>query len=111
VWCQWSQRFSIEKNERKGAAEKYCPFNATEMEEIVCTYGYLMDKWDLSQIQDLSYLFGPMVDGHMALSVFTRDFGSWEPWNVFNVTTDMRYIFSFLPHLSTKTLDLGMYPM
>jgi hypothetical protein len=42
--------------ELKDAVEKYCRYS-TEMEEIACTYGYPIDKWNVSQVRDMSEVF------------------------------------------------------
>jgi Mycoplasma protein of unknown function, DUF285 len=68
--------------ELRDAVEKYCHYNATEMEEIACTYGYPMDKWDVAQIQDMSSLF-------KKLSSFNEYIGSWDVSKVTSLDVGM----------------------
>jgi hypothetical protein len=37
-------------HELSNAIAKYCNYEAASMEGIACTYGYPIDKWDVSQI-------------------------------------------------------------
>jgi surface protein len=71
------------KRELRKAVEKYCKYEAASMEEIACTYGYPMDKWDVSQLEDMSGLFGGM-------DTFNEYIGSWDVSNV----TNMNYMFA-----------------
>jgi surface protein len=68
--------------ELKDAVIKYCQYKAKSMEEIACTYGYPIDKWDVSQVHDMSWLFYQMYD-------FNEYIGSWDVSNV----TDMKSMF------------------
>jgi hypothetical protein len=43
------------KEELKRALRKYCA--AHNVDDIARTYGYPIDKWDVSQLQDMSGLF------------------------------------------------------
>jgi hypothetical protein len=38
------------KQELRDVVKKYCNYDAGSMEEIACTYGYPIDKWNVSQI-------------------------------------------------------------
>jgi surface protein len=64
------------------AVERYCKYEAASMEEIACTYGYPMDKWDVSHLQDMSCVF-------VYMDTFNEYIGSWDVSNV----TNMRYMF------------------
>jgi surface protein len=70
------------KQELKDAIDKYCQKNPTLMEDIACTYGYPIDSWDVSRIQDMSKLF-------YRRSNFNDYIGSWDVSKV----TDMSYMF------------------
>jgi surface protein len=70
------------------------------MEEIACTYGYPIDRWDVSQVTDMSSLFTNRYSFNEYI----------ESWDVSNVT-NMNRMFFLMPQTSTKTSDLGMYPM
>jgi surface protein len=70
------------KQELVDAVEKYCKYEAEAMEEIACTYGYPMDKWNVSQVEDMSNVF-------RSRHTFNEYIGSWDVSNV----TDMRYMF------------------
>jgi surface protein len=105
------------------AVEKYYKYKAANMEEISCIYGYPIDKWDVSHVQDMSSLFEymgtfneyigswdvsnvtDMTKMFCCAYSFNQDIGSWDVSNV----TDMEYM--FVMHLiSIKILGLGMYP-
>jgi surface protein len=112
------------------AVKKYCGYNQDthsysqcfdpqDAEEIAQTYGYPINKWDVSTVQDFSLVFFNMV-------TFNEDISSWNvsnattmdamfswaktfhqdlsPWNVSNVT-DASFMFSsassFNQNLST----------
>jgi surface protein len=66
------------KEELRLAIETYCKYEAASMEEIACTYGYPIDKWDVSHVQDMSELF----DG---METFNEYIGSWNVSNVINM--------------------------
>ena len=87
------------KKELKDAVDKYCAKNPEDMDVIAATYGYPIDKWNVSQITDMSTLF-------YCKGTFNEQIGSWDVSSV----TDMDNMFrEQLP--STKTLGLGMCPM
>jgi hypothetical protein len=49
---------AFESNEElKRAVDQYCNYEAADMEAIACTYGYPIDKCDVSQLDDMSELF------------------------------------------------------
>jgi surface protein len=64
--------------ELRDAVEKYCEYEAGSMEEIASTYGYPIDKWNVSQIKDMSMVFSYM-------SSFNEYIGSWDVSNVTNM--------------------------
>jgi surface protein len=66
------------KIELRSAVMNYCKYEASSMEEIACTYGYPIDKWDVSLLQDLSEVF-------MCMDTFNEYIGSWEVSNVTNM--------------------------
>jgi hypothetical protein len=83
--------------ELKDAVKKYCEAGA--MEEIACTYGYPIDKWDVSQVEDMSEVF--WEGKHSMITLVHGMFLMSKP-----------FITCLVMHLhSTKILDLGMYPM
>jgi hypothetical protein len=56
------------------------------MEEIACTYGYPIDKWDVFHLQDMSFVFTSRLtlrDVAVSMTVLTSEFtfneyiGSW----------------------------------
>jgi hypothetical protein len=57
--------------ELRNAVMKYCNYDAADMEEITCTYGYPIDRWDVSQIEDMSDVFHNM-------DAFNEPIGSWD---------------------------------
>jgi surface protein len=56
-------------------------------------------SWDVSSVRGMDDMF-------QNATVFNQDIGSWDVSNV----TSMSKMFSMLT-FSTKTLDLGMYPV
>jgi surface protein len=86
-----TQKAFSTNEELRQAVRKYCGYDNTKsylqcdpkaMEEIAQTYGYPINKWDVSNVEDLSYIF-------YNLYIFDEDISSW---NVSNATT-MRGIF------------------
>jgi surface protein len=79
--------------ELRQAVEKYCGYDEAtdsysqctphDAEEIVQTYGYPMNKWNVSTLQDFSYIF------HKA-DTFNEDISSW---NVSNAITMNRMFY------------------
>jgi hypothetical protein len=70
------------KLELRDAVDKYCKYDAVSMEYIACTYGYPIDRWDVSQIESMSGLFKHKYN-------FNECIGSWDVSNL----TDMSYMF------------------
>jgi surface protein len=83
------------KKELRDAIEKYCLYLPECMEEIACMYGYPIDKWDVSQLQDMSEIFSGMF-------FFDEYIGSWD---VSNVTT-MNEMFSWAKYFNQ---DIGSW--
>jgi surface protein len=65
--------------ELKAAVKKYCNYEAANIEEIACTFGYPMDKWDVSHVLDMSGVFAGM-------ETFSEYIGSWNVSNVTNMS-------------------------
>jgi surface protein len=73
--------------ELRKAVQKYCGYNEAtnsysqcdpqDTEEIAQTYGYPIDKWNVSNLQDFEYIFSNV-------DTFNEDISSW---NVSNATT------------------------
>jgi hypothetical protein len=40
--------------ELRDAVRRYSEYDAAGMEEIACTYGYPIDRWNVSQVEDMS---------------------------------------------------------
>jgi surface protein len=107
---------------RRGASHRvYCLFGATSMGEIAFTYGYPMDKWDVSQLEDMSGLFEDMITFNECIgswdvsnvtnmnqmfknaTSFNQDIGSWDVSRVIQMTAMFK-----MRRRSIKILDLGM---
>jgi surface protein len=82
------------KQELRGAVFKYCKHKATSMEEIACTYGYPIDKWDVSQVEDMTEVFAFM-------NTFNQDLGSWNVANVTSTTEMFRCARAFNRYISS----------
>jgi surface protein len=65
------------RRELRDTVKKYCNYDLLAMEEIACFYGYPINKWDVSQVEDMSHVFESM-------KTFNEPVGSWD---VSNVTT------------------------
>jgi hypothetical protein len=94
------------------------------MEGIACTYGYPLDKGDVSHLHDMSHVFKSRqtyneyigswdVSGVTKMremfgdaTYFNHDIGSWGV----SCVSIVREMFK-LQHLLTKTLVLGMCPV
>jgi surface protein len=95
------------KKELEKAVGRYCryDYDAKAMEEIACTYGYPIDKWDVSQITNMSRLFNgtktfnqpigswdvsrvrTMASMFCEAEFFNQDIGSWNVSNVTNMSS------------------------
>jgi surface protein len=85
--CGRPQAFQS-KQELDDAVVIYCMFEDTYMEEIACTYGYPMDRWDVSQVTDMSSLFSTRYS-------FNEYIGSWDVSNVTNMNRMFCYANEF----------------
>eukprot|EP00978_Attheya_sp_CCMP212_P044560 scaffold314373_cov35-Attheya_sp.AAC.1 len=68
--------------ELKNAVNKYSRYAANDAEKFAATYGWPIDKWDVSRVQDFSDVF-------RKIPRFNEAIGSWD---VSNATT-MEYMF------------------
>ena len=78
--CVHQKQFKS-NDELKAAGAKYC--NGTDTEDLACTYGYPINKWNVSNINDLSGIFESKTS-------FNEDLSSWDVSNV----TNMEYMFA-----------------
>jgi surface protein len=69
--------------ELRYAVQKYVDYNLDDAEEFASTYGWPIGKWDVSNIQDFSFIFDQRT-------TFNEEIGSWD---VSNATT-MKCMFS-----------------
>jgi hypothetical protein len=84
------------------AVKKYGIFKEASSEKIACKYGYSIDKWDVSQLEDMSYVFhgdSKNILGHGMLgpegSAGRGVVNSWFPsFNGVNLPTTSRCILS-----------------
>jgi hypothetical protein len=63
----------------RAVVEKYCKYETESMEDIACSYGYPINKWDVSQIRDMSFLF-------QGKEKFNEYIGSWDVSHVTDMT-------------------------
>eukprot|EP00978_Attheya_sp_CCMP212_P005571 scaffold12492_cov51-Attheya_sp.AAC.5 len=61
--------------ELKEAVTKYAKYNSADAEEFAQTYGLPIDRWDVSSVQDFSFLF-------TSKKSFNDSIGSWNTANV-----------------------------
>eukprot|EP00978_Attheya_sp_CCMP212_P010955 scaffold26672_cov35-Attheya_sp.AAC.1 len=54
--------------------EKYIMFKADAAEAFAATYGWPMNKWDVSRVEDFSHLF---LHPNYRASSFNQDISSW----------------------------------
>eukprot|EP00978_Attheya_sp_CCMP212_P015371 scaffold39659_cov52-Attheya_sp.AAC.4 len=84
VCCSWQILFTNTIRERestpkpfqsrdklKEAVDKYTKYNLDDAEEFAETYGWPIGRWDVSNIQDFSFLF-------YEKSSFNENIGSWD---------------------------------
>jgi surface protein len=83
------------KQELKDAIKRYCKYDAVTIEELACTYGYPIDRWNVSQVEDMSWLFSRM-------HTFNEPIGSWDVSSV----TDMGDMFYDASHFNQ---DIGAW--
>jgi surface protein len=70
--------------ELREAVDKYTEYNIVDADEFAETYGWPIDRWDVSNIQDFRYLFYSKVS-------FNESIGSWNTSNA----TSMRGMFQY----------------
>jgi hypothetical protein len=49
-----AQNLFQSKQELREAVIKYCEYKAVATQDIACTNGYPIDRWDVSQIENMS---------------------------------------------------------
>lgn len=94
--CKSAHPFQSNK-ELKEAVEKYCQNDPLEVDQLACTYGYPIDKWNVSQVTDFSYVF--FCHRHFNESI--------SAWDTSNATT-LQYMFS---HATSFNFLLGTSEM
>jgi surface protein len=97
------------REELKEAVEKYLKYNVVDAEAFAITYGWPMGRWDVSNIQDFSFLFylktnfnekigaWDVSNGNCMVCMFdeARSFNQdLSSWNTSNVTT-MSHMFQY----------------
>jgi hypothetical protein len=65
------------------AVSRYCWCDAKVMEEIACTNGYPIDKWNVSQVENMSRVF-------MYWNRFNEPIGSWDECSLFGLEVPKR---------------------
>jgi surface protein len=70
------------RTELKEAVDKYLEYNIVDAEEFAQTYGWPIDRWDVSHVECFSLLFYEKKS-------FNENIGSWDVSNV----TNMHYMF------------------
>eukprot|EP00978_Attheya_sp_CCMP212_P021901 scaffold64385_cov35-Attheya_sp.AAC.1 len=65
------------------AVKKYTMFKADDTEAFAATYGWPMNKWDVSRVEDFSYLF---FHGNYMASSFNQDLSAWNVSNATNMS-------------------------
>jgi len=89
------QKKALRSNsELRMAVEKYLNGNTDDVETIVKEYGYPIGKWDVSKLEDFSYLFHNV-------EMFDEDIGSWNVANAIN----MKGMFCGAAFLDQKNLS------
>eukprot|EP00978_Attheya_sp_CCMP212_P040367 scaffold219610_cov41-Attheya_sp.AAC.1 len=59
------------RKELRQAVQKYAKYNRVDAEEVAQTYGWPIDRWNVSNVEDFSYIF------YFAES-FNEYIGSWD---------------------------------
>jgi surface protein len=72
----------------KDAVEKYCRYQKDDINEIALTYGYPINKWDVSQVVDFGGLFKWQT-------YFNEYIGDWDVHNATTMTEMFRGAKSF----------------
>eukprot|EP00978_Attheya_sp_CCMP212_P021638 scaffold63473_cov33-Attheya_sp.AAC.1 len=70
------------RDELKTALQKYTRYDATDADSLAETYGWPIDKWDVSVVQDFSFVF-------RSYKSFNESIGSWDVSNA----TSMQHMF------------------
>jgi surface protein len=76
------------------AVAKYTKYNIVDADEFAETYGWPIDRWDVSNIQSFCCLFS-------GKSSFNENIGSWNTSNVTNMTGMFQYAQSFNQDISS----------
>ena len=76
------------------AVRKYCTYDPEAMEELACTYGYPIGKWDVSPVTDFSHVFADQRD-------FNEYIGDWDVSNTTSMVSSPMLCFG-MQHPSTS---------
>jgi hypothetical protein len=90
---------AFESNEElRDAVAKYRNYDASAMEEIACTYGYPIDKWDVFQVKDMTCVFEGMYKFNESI----------ESWDMSSVVT-MKNMFFWCGSLQQRYWNLECF--
>ena len=81
-------------DELKTTANKYMKCNAADAEEIATTYGWSIDRWDVSKVEDFTGLFRRERS-------FNEDIGSWGVSKAICMTRMFAYASAFNQDISS----------
>jgi hypothetical protein len=87
-----------ESEELRDAVAKYRNYDASAMEEIACTYGYPIDKWDVFQVKDMTCVFEGMYKFNESI----------ESWDMSSVVT-MKNMFFWCGSLQQRYWNLECF--
>lgn len=93
-------------NELQNAIKKYKRYHLDDAEEFSTTYGFPMNKWDVSKLSDLSWIFSNQ-------KTFNEDISSWDVSNATNMCCMFRNTTNFNQNLSSWNVSnvSNMYGM